>query len=43
LDDVVFNAVFLDTEFVGEVDTVAVQYVNPTSTCTCVFNVSYYR
>ena len=43
LDDVVFNAVFLDTEFVGEVDTVAVQYVNPVSTCTCVFNVSYYR
>jgi len=43
LDDVVFNAVFLDTEFIGEVDTVAVQYVNPASTCTCVFNVSYYR
>jgi hypothetical protein len=43
LDDVVFSAAFLDTEFVGEIDTVAVQYINPVSTCTCVFNVSYYR
>jgi Pectate lyase superfamily protein/Major tropism determinant N-terminal domain len=43
LDDVTFYANFLDTELIGEIDTIAVQYTNPTTTSTCVYNVSYYR
>jgi hypothetical protein len=43
LDDITFYANFLDTELIGEVDTIAVQYTNPTTTSTCVYNVSYYR
>jgi hypothetical protein len=43
LDDITFYANFLDTELIGEIDTIAVQYTNPTTTSTCVYNVSYYR
>jgi hypothetical protein len=43
LDDITFYANFLDTELIGEIDTIAVQYSNPTTTSTCVYNVSYYR
>jgi hypothetical protein len=43
LDDVTFYANFLDTELIGEIDTIAVQYTNLTTTSTCVYNVSYYR
>ena len=42
-DDIVFNATFLDSEYLGTVDTLAVQYTNPVSTGTCLFNVIYYR
>lgn len=42
-DDLVFNADFVDTEYLGNVDTLAVQYTNPTSTGTVFFTVSYYR
>jgi hypothetical protein len=41
-DDLVFNATFLDSEYIGIVDTLAVQYTNPVSTGTCIFNVLYY-
>jgi hypothetical protein len=43
--DTIFSAELVDTETLGSIDTLAVQYENPVSsgTGTIVFNVSYYK
>jgi hypothetical protein len=41
--DIVFSAELVDTEDLGNNDTLAVKYLNAVGTATCILNISYYR
>lgn len=42
-DDLVFSSEIVNTTGLGNPDTLVVQYLNPSTTGTCVFNLSFYR
>jgi hypothetical protein len=41
--DIAFSAELVDTEDLGNTDTLAVKYLNAVGTATCILNISYYR
>jgi len=41
--DILFSAELIDTEDLGNTDTLAVKYLNAVGTATCILNISYYK